>query len=135
MQALRLWGGVGFFMSGVFLYYYPMLDAQTYQIENAFGFGVGSLCFLAGGLLLFVDLSLRRVSAPMLLPPSAELSSALGSELSHGSVMGGSPSRRSEWSAHGLVRGGSPTYFGSRGVHGSLRGASPHASTAPHDFA
>ncbi len=135
MNWFNWWGGVGFFMSGVFLYYYPVLDAQTYRIENAFGFGVGSLCFLAGGLLLFVDLSLRRVSAPMLLPPSAELSSALGSELSHGSVMGGSPSRRSEWSAHGLVRGGSPTYFGSRGVHGSLRGASPHASTAPHDFA
>ena len=39
---LNWWGGVGFFVSGVFLYFYPELDAQTYQIENAFGFGVRS---------------------------------------------------------------------------------------------
>lgn len=102
------WGGVGFFMSGVFLYYYPVLDAQTYQIENAFGFGVGSLCFLVGGLLLFVQMSLRKEGAPRLLQSTAEMSSTLGSEASHGSVRGGSPTRLTDGSANGILKGGSP---------------------------
>ena len=100
---LNWWGGVGFFMSGVFLYFYPELDAQTYQIENAFGFGVGSFCFFLGGLLLYIQMSLREQRAPPLhtaLPYTAELSSTVGSD--HGSMHGGS------------VRGGSP----SRGFDG-----------------
>ena len=43
---LNWWGGVGFFMSGVFLYFYAELDARTYHIANAFGFGVRSQKFL-----------------------------------------------------------------------------------------
>ena len=75
------------------------MDAQTYQIENAFGFGVGSLCFFSGGLLLYVQMSLREQRAPPLhtaLPHTAELSSTMGSD--HGSMHGGS------------LRGGSPSH-------------------------
>ena len=59
---------------------------------------VGSFCFFMGGLLLYVQMSLREQRAPPLhtaLPLTAELSSTLGSDQGsmHGaSVRGGSPS-------------------------------------------
>ena len=59
---------------------------------------VGSFCFFMGGLLLYVQMSLREQRAPPLhtaLPLTAELSFTLGSDQGsmHGaSVRGGSPS-------------------------------------------
>ena len=50
---------MGFFGSGVFLMF-PSLSMEAYRIENAIGFGLGSTCFAAGGLLLFVKLALAR---------------------------------------------------------------------------
>eukprot|EP00884_Botryococcus_braunii_P010478 jgi/Botrbrau1/19431/Bobra.0338s0055.2 len=50
------WGGVGFCFSGPFLVV-PELDLRVYRIENAIGFGLGSLCFLAVGVLICFKLS------------------------------------------------------------------------------
>ena len=91
-------GGPGLLLVRGLLYFYPELDAQTYQIENAIGFGAGSFCFFMGGLLLYVQMSLREQRAPPLhtaLPITAELSSTLGSDqgsMHGGSVRGSSPS-------------------------------------------
>lgn len=51
------WGGVGFCLSGIFLYWYSpnntVISLRTYQIENSIGFGGGSFLFFIGaGLLL-----------------------------------------------------------------------------------
>ena len=96
------WGGVGFFMSGVFLYYYPVLSTEVYKIENAFGFGVGSFCFFMGGLLLYVQMSLAEEQS---MPPHTALPYMVA-ELSmsdRSSLRGSSPAR---------LRGSSPTYGG-----------------------
>ncbi len=53
---------MGFFGSGVFLMF-PSLSIEAYRVENAIGFGLGSTCFAAGGLLLFVKLALTRKQA------------------------------------------------------------------------
>lgn len=50
------WGGVCFFMSGLFLYWYNGLyvgiTLTTYQIENTIGFGGGAILFHIGAMLL-----------------------------------------------------------------------------------
>ena len=42
---------------------FPSLSVKAYCIENAIGFGLGSTCFAAGGLLLFVKLALTQKQA------------------------------------------------------------------------
>jgi hypothetical protein len=85
INMLNWWGGVGFCMSGVFLYY-PTISFLAYQIEAGIGYGVGSFCFWLGGLLLYIKMTLPKAELPVSVPPQMEVDDEGNADMKHSPV-------------------------------------------------